>query len=167
MAGRLGASSATSSARSRAGSQLLSSTASSPPPLRTWTAGAGVTVAALIVVYEVSRNERSLSENSTNAVPTDGWPFSSSVVTRNTESAHAVAQLVDGLAAGGELLELVEQALDLADRFVGLGVDDLFGRIDVVGDRRLDVGHLLAGVVELEPVVGEQRAHRRTPTRST
>ncbi len=48
--------------------------------------GAGLAVAARTVVNDVSRNDCSLSENTTNAEPTDGAPASSRVCTNHTEA---------------------------------------------------------------------------------
>jgi hypothetical protein len=56
--------------------------------------GPGATVAARTVLYDVRRNDCSLSENTTNADPTDGCPASSSVDTNHTDACAASSRLL-------------------------------------------------------------------------
>src|SRR3546814_12148410 len=49
--------------------------------------GAGSGVLARTVANEASRKDCSVSENTTNAEPTEGWPASSSVDTNHTDGA--------------------------------------------------------------------------------
>jgi hypothetical protein len=76
----------TSRARSFSSCQVHSSALISASPCWTFTAGPGDRVAALTVLYEVTRSVCSESEATAKAVPTDGWPASSRVLTKNTES---------------------------------------------------------------------------------
>src|SRR3546814_18918351 len=49
--------------------------------------GVGSWVLARTVANEASRKDCSVSENTTNAEPTEGWPASSSVDTNHTDGA--------------------------------------------------------------------------------
>src|SRR3954447_14442723 len=74
-----------SRARSLSSCHVHSCTLLSSPGLLTNTWGPGWRVAARTVVNEVSSSVWLLSDATTNAEPTDGWPASSSVCTNHTE----------------------------------------------------------------------------------
>src|SRR4051812_45078922 len=74
------------SARSRSSCQVHTDTfTSAPVPWRTKTSGPGRRVAARTVVNDVMRNVWVWSDATANAVPTDGWPASSRVWTKNSD----------------------------------------------------------------------------------
>src|SRR5581483_6507353 len=74
-----------SSARSLSCCHVHSCTLSSSPLRLTDTCGPGWWVAACTVLNDVSNSVWLLSDATTNADPTDGWPFWSSVCTNHTD----------------------------------------------------------------------------------
>src|SRR5207302_10838223 len=74
-----------SRARSLSSCHVQSWTLLSSPPWLADTCGPGWRVAARTVANDVSRRVWLLSDATTNADPTDGWPFSSRVWTNHTD----------------------------------------------------------------------------------